>query len=116
MKQVLIDHATLEKALKLAFILGQTYWQQADSDYVSQQNKSNGTREKFNQLITDTCAALTKAELVEDAERYRWLREQTWTMGGLVVTDVANVRLGAMCPADSLLDQTIDAAIAKGAK
>lgn len=53
---------------------------------------------------------------VEDAARYRWLREQTWTMGGLVVTDVANVRLGAMCPADSLLDQTIDAAIAKGAK
>ena len=62
MTQVLIDRDTLEKALKLAFNLGQTYWEQADSDYVSQQNKSNGTREKFNQLITDTCAALAIAE------------------------------------------------------
>ena len=65
MTQVLIDRATLEKALKLAFNLGQTYWQQADSDYVSQQNKSDGTREKFNQLITDTCSALANAERVE---------------------------------------------------
>ena len=63
MTQVLIDRATLEKALKLAFNLGQTYWAQADSDYVSQQNKSGGTREKFNQLITDTCAALANAAL-----------------------------------------------------
>lgn len=62
MTQVLIDRTTLEKALKLAFNLGQTYWQQADSDYVSQQNKSYGTREKFNQLITDTCAAIANAE------------------------------------------------------
>ena len=70
MTQVLLDRSTLEKALKLAFNLWQTYWAQADSDYVSQQNKSGGTREKFNQLITDTCAALANAERVEpDTQR-----------------------------------------------
>ena len=50
----------------------------------------------------------------KDAERYRWLRAQNWTKGGLVVTHIKNVGLGSMCPSDTMLDQTIDEVI--GAK
>ena len=41
----------IRAAMKNAFNLGQTYWQQADSEYVSQQNKSDATRAKFNELL-----------------------------------------------------------------
>lgn len=46
-----------------------------------------------------------------DADRYRWLKNNCgWTQGGFVVTDISNVRLGAMCPSYELLDAAIDAA------
>ena len=44
----------IRAAMKRAFNLGQTYWQQADSEYVSQQNKSDATRAKFNELLEST--------------------------------------------------------------
>ena len=53
-----------------------------------------------------------RTALEKDADRYRWLRVNScWTKGGLVVTSVKNVQLGAMCPTDTTLDQTIDAAM-----
>ena len=46
--------AALRAAMKKAFNFGQTYWQQADSHFVSQQDKSDITREEFNKLVNDT--------------------------------------------------------------
>jgi hypothetical protein len=43
---------TLDQALRRAFILGQTYWQQADSDSYSQNRKSDETRQKFEALVS----------------------------------------------------------------
>jgi len=43
----------LKKAFKQAFQLGQDYWYQADHEYVSQNKKSDVTREKFEQLMED---------------------------------------------------------------
>lgn len=51
MKTLQINVETFEKAMKDAFILGQIYWQQADSCYTSQQMKSDATHEKFLSLI-----------------------------------------------------------------
>tara|TARA_R110000868_G_scaffold362022_1_gene624065 strand:- start:194 stop:433 length:240 start_codon:yes stop_codon:yes gene_type:complete len=53
------------------------------------------------------------ALLREDAERYRWLREQHWDDSVLCVTThpKQNLRLGAYCPSGELLDAAIDAAI-----
>ena len=48
------------KALRKAWQLGQTYWQQADSDYESQWKKSDATQAAFQQLVDDTRAALAK--------------------------------------------------------
>lgn len=48
-------------ALCKTWQLGQTYWQQADSEYVSQQNKSEATQAKFQQLVDDTRALLAAA-------------------------------------------------------
>ncbi|WP_145956521.1 hypothetical protein [Burkholderia pseudomallei] len=48
----------LRKALSQAWNLGQTYWQQADSEYVSQNRKSDGTRDKYLALVEETCALL----------------------------------------------------------
>lgn len=43
--------------LKKAFQLGQTYWQQADSESYSQNAKSDQTLEKFKQLLAEVEAA-----------------------------------------------------------
>ena len=45
-------------ALRKAWQLGQTYWQQADSDSYSQQDKSAATQERFSKLVSDTCLAI----------------------------------------------------------
>lgn len=50
----------VSKALRKAWQLGQTYWQQADSEYISQQNKSDATQAKFQALVDETRAALAK--------------------------------------------------------
>jgi len=48
----------VEAAMREAFNLGQTYWQQADSQSDSQNRKSDVTASKFKQLVEDTCTAL----------------------------------------------------------
>lgn len=51
------------------------------------------------------------ATLARNAERYEWLRKQNWSLGGFVVTKVANVKLGSYCPALELLDAEVDEAL-----
>jgi hypothetical protein len=40
-----------EQALRKAFTLGQTYWQLADSNSTSNQNKSDKVKEQFEALV-----------------------------------------------------------------
>ncbi len=74
-----IDAVTI--ALRKAFQLGQTYWQQADSDYISQNKKSDDTYAKFLVLSEEISAMLAAAptppstEDRKDAERLNWLDE-----------------------------------------
>jgi hypothetical protein len=49
----------VKRALKRAFLLGQTYWQQADSPYTSQHKKADETLLKLGALKDETVAALT---------------------------------------------------------
>jgi hypothetical protein len=49
----------ITKALRRAFSLGQTYWQQADSDSYKQNAKSDETRQKFETLIVETLFGIT---------------------------------------------------------
>ena len=49
----------ITKALRRAFSLGQTYWQQADSDSYKQNVKSDETRQKFETLIVETLNGIT---------------------------------------------------------
>ena len=48
----------VSKALRRAWQLGQTYWQQADSEYQSHWKKADATQATFNQLVEDTRAAI----------------------------------------------------------
>ncbi len=50
-----------------------------------------------------------------DAERYRWLRAQHWSDSNVCVVSNPRetVRLGTQCPSNELLDEFIDAAIAR---
>lgn len=57
-----IELPALEAALRRAFLLGQTYWQQADSEYSSQHKKADETLAKFKALIPETLAAIAKHE------------------------------------------------------
>lgn len=52
---------TVSKALRRAWQLGQTYWQQADSEYTSQHRKADETQGKFDTLVEETRAALSTA-------------------------------------------------------
>lgn len=49
---------TLRDALKRAWNLGQTYWQQADSDSYAENRRSDETRNKFQALMEDTIAQM----------------------------------------------------------
>jgi hypothetical protein len=49
---------TIRTALNRAFQLGQTYWQQADSESYKQNAKSDVTLDVFRALVDETCAAL----------------------------------------------------------
>lgn len=48
----------LEKALRRAYSLGQTYWQQADSESYAQNRRAEETRRRFEALVSDTREAL----------------------------------------------------------
>lgn len=54
----------------------------------------------------------------KDAERYRVLRSQSWNDGEfcVVMRPRENVRLGALCPSGTLLDDLVDAAAIRGRK
>jgi hypothetical protein len=52
----------LRAALKRAYYLGQTYWQQADSEYQSQWKKADVTQESFRQLVEDTVASFEEQQ------------------------------------------------------
>ena len=78
----------VSKALRRAWQLGQTYWQQADSEYQSHWKKADATQATFDQLVEDTRAAILTSNSgtqpapivpdfanTKDAARYRWLRE-----------------------------------------
>lgn len=52
-------------ALRRAFNLGQTYWQQADSEYTSQHRKADETLARFNALVVEISAALSQPQAGE---------------------------------------------------
>jgi hypothetical protein len=60
---------TLDQALRRAFILGQTYWQQADSDSYSQNRKSDETRQKFETLVSSMLSTPAGQPAQEPDER-----------------------------------------------
>jgi hypothetical protein len=50
------NEVDIRDALTKAFLLGQVYWQQADSEHTSQWKKADVTREKYNALLEETAA------------------------------------------------------------
>jgi hypothetical protein len=60
----------LAAALRRAFNLGQTYWQQADSDSAAQHRKSDETRRKFEALVAETVAATPEQAPAVQARPY----------------------------------------------
>ena len=48
----------VRKALDRAFIMGQNYWADADSESFTANKRSDVTRQKFNTLRDEVCAAL----------------------------------------------------------
>ncbi|OZI61589.1 hypothetical protein [Bordetella genomosp. 11] len=53
---------TVLKAMNRAWHLGQTYWQQADSESYSQNRKSDDTRAKFLALVDEVATLLESAQ------------------------------------------------------
>jgi hypothetical protein len=60
-----MDSTTIDvvtRALNKAWLLGQTYWQQADSEYISQNKLAPGTHERFKQLVDETLTAIRNGD------------------------------------------------------
>lgn len=73
-KAKVTEELMVRDALLRAWNLGQTYWQQADSEYTSHNKKAGATRDAFHALVNETCAVIESlsaqiAELKKDAER-----------------------------------------------
>lgn len=51
----------IRKALRRAFEYGKTYWQQAESEYFTDQDRSYVTHDKFTAFMEETVTALTTA-------------------------------------------------------
>ena len=64
----------VSKALRRAWQLGQTYWQQADSDSYKQNARSEQTKAMFMDLVLETRATMTQAGAMVAAERERCAR------------------------------------------
>ncbi len=64
------------KALRQAYNLGQIYWQQADSEYISQHKKADQTEAKFQDLLDTTVAALEAKD--EPMEFFDWYDNAHW--------------------------------------
>ncbi len=64
-------------ALRKAWQLGQTYWQQADSESYSQQDKSPATQERFSKLVSDTCVEINQALTIPTSTEHleAWYKE-----------------------------------------
>lgn len=56
----------IRAALRLAYNLGQTYWQQADSEYTSQWKKADATSAKFRQLVEDTVSSFEENAILKE--------------------------------------------------
>jgi len=58
----------IRKAMRKAYSLGQTYWQQADSEFTSHHKKADVTQAKFTALVEETAALLSS-----DAQPSEWV-------------------------------------------
>lgn len=72
---------SVKDALRRAFYLGQTYWQQADSEYTSQHKKADETRAKYEALVEETMSTLAAPSTDQFADAAKmvvlWVRTQT---------------------------------------
>jgi hypothetical protein len=120
-------------AMKRAYNLGQTYWQQADSEYTSQHKKADVTAGRFIELTDEICSKVRLSAVREarnealDAARYRFLRSKMCFSGGKDVG--ATMTMLARVPApdhnfhtdwvgdrfDASVDATVDRAMAAAA-
>ena len=55
----------VSKAMRRAWQLGQTYWQQADSESYSQNKKADETQQKFDALVDEVRDAIANTHNAE---------------------------------------------------
>jgi hypothetical protein len=75
---------TIRKALTRAWHLGQTYWQQGDSESYSQNRKSDETLATFRAFVDDTIAALSQPQ---QPSGWRDIAPEGWKLVPIEPTD-----------------------------
>lgn len=102
------------KALRRAWQLGQTYWQQADSEYPSHWKKADATQATFNQLLEDTRAALTSNSGAQPAPSVPdgWLRavDEALVTAHIGVANAEDTYEQAKAKLDNLIGFHVDVA------
>lgn len=100
----------VSKALRKAWQLGQTYWQQADSEYPSQWKKADATQATFDQLVEDT-----RAVILADNSGAQPVPDTTWHSMPAELLDRAIDTIGRFCSDEGWMQSdmdTLDALIA----
>ena len=105
----------VSKALRRAWQLGQTYWQQADSEYQSHWKKADATQATFDQLVEDTRAAiLTSNSGAQPAPSVPdgWIRaiDEALVVTHLGVANASDTYEQAKAKLDSLIGFHVDVA------
>jgi hypothetical protein len=90
----------IRKAMERAFRLGQTYWQQADSEYTSHHRKADTTWQTFNDLRDNTCAQYDAALAARD-ERVRELEAELTLQTTAHASALRSLQKQAPCFADT---------------
>jgi hypothetical protein len=107
----------VSKALRRAWQLGQTYWQQADSDFDDGGARSGVTQKKFETLLDETSALLAAARAIAPVSVVEpvangevidglFLQKATWTaeLGYAINSNDFHYLLGKMRDAQSAAD------------
>lgn len=71
---------TLAKALRRAYLLGQTYWQQADSESYAQNRRADETQRKFEALMDEVQSALKQNARSPLTDEQLWSNDEIMSL------------------------------------
>jgi hypothetical protein len=84
---------TLAQALRRAYHLGQTYWQQADSESYAQNRRSEETQRKFDALVDEVRGALERGARLPLTDEQLWRNDEIMSLNADLGWNMETIRM-----------------------